>query len=71
MLLLVFLYPFGVQLNVVQNATGPALHLSSWAPNVLERRKAEVRLLRIHGGRRQPAQRNPDFRTAVEVLKAL
>ena len=36
MLLLVFLYPFGVQLNVVQNATGPAPHFSSSAPNFLK-----------------------------------
>jgi hypothetical protein len=70
MLLLVFLYPFGVQLNVVQNATVPAPQLSCCAPNFLERRKAKVRLPRIHGGRRQPATQSR-LRTAVEVLKAL
>ena len=48
-MLLGSLYPFGVQLNVVQNATGPAPHLSYCAPNFLELRKGEVRLLSLLG----------------------
>ena len=70
MLLLGSIYPFGVQLNVAQNATGPAPQLSCCAPNFLERRKAKVRLPRIHGGRGQQATQSR-LRTAVEVLKAL
>jgi hypothetical protein len=47
MLLLGSLYPFGVQLNVVQNATVPEPHLSCCAPKFRELREREVRRMLI------------------------
>ena len=49
MLLLGSIYPFGLQLNVVPNATVPDPHLSACAPNFRELRYGDVRRIRLLG----------------------